>query len=323
LVADRRNLDVPRSATKAVLTERILTALRRLRNEKAAARDYRRTHTVRAAEELPWDVYTADEWGRLGYRPTGYGKWWCGGRQYTGCGDRIPDNGGRANEAIDAIAGGFGPLELLYQLNKHAKFETVKHYYALKDCVMRLSAGQCVRGEITRVEESECFGCDGSGGRAYDECRRCGGTGIYSSRTLYLWVLREGEREYQFHSYVKPPRVDATHDDGGTNFGRRITDFDRWLLTPVEIRRALNRWCQTEHRRRVVASAQDDGAVLGWYSTEDRLNRLLTDEERRRFEEERMGRLRAMARDQIGRARRFYIEELSSLPPGGVPLWPN
>ena len=52
-------------------------------------------------------------------------------------------------------------------------------FYAAKDRFLRFAFPQLVEGRVSREETSSCWGCLG------EECFKCCGTGIYSSRTLY------------------------------------------------------------------------------------------------------------------------------------------
>jgi hypothetical protein len=89
--------------------------------------------------------------------------------------------------------------------------KVVRHpdLYSLKDQWIEANQDHLIEGRIARVETRTCWGCHGAGTVSdywddEEECGRCDGTGIYSSRTLYEHHFEIVGQRFVFHSYVEP-----------------------------------------------------------------------------------------------------------------------
>lgn len=103
-----------------------------------------------------------------------------------------------------------------------------KAMYAVKDRFICAASAHLREGRVSRVENRMCFGCGGTGGRGEYECRRCDGSGVYSSRTLYEHVFVIDGEEFCVHSYITPPK-DKLLDAPGADlpsYGRRFTSAE-------------------------------------------------------------------------------------------------
>jgi hypothetical protein len=97
---------------------------------------------------------------------------------------------------VVALAEAIKTANRLQKVRKNARF------YPLKDRWIQLNQSNLAEGLIAREEVRTCWSCDG-----YSECYRCGGTGIYSTRTLYEHRFVIEGRKYSFHSYLVPTTV--------------------------------------------------------------------------------------------------------------------
>ncbi len=118
--------------------------------------------------------------------------------------------------------------EAIRLANRLQKVKRVPDFYALKDKWLEHNKDCLIEGRIARREGGQCWQCYGED----DECPKCDGTGVYSSRTLYEHrILIEG-REYSFHSYTKPKHLNP---DGGLNLPAYGRPFKRSELpTPPQ-----------------------------------------------------------------------------------------
>jgi hypothetical protein len=120
--------------------------------------------------------------------------------------------------------------EALFHLNRYAKHETCseKHQDAIYDLKNRLchklyQEGFC--SEAIHIKsppiEDECWNCDGTGLHWSGEaCRKCGGTGVYRTKTRGYWAFRflvDG-REFAWHQperlapWAKPLGEQTQHE---------------------------------------------------------------------------------------------------------------
>ncbi len=230
-----------------------------------------------STDAAPHGLYTREQWRRLGYgvrrsaRPAGYV---IGDRRLLPLYDhpptfpaRKPVAGDRAWAYLLRHYRGDESLALtrsVWVANRLAKLDAAlrRQFYALKDRFLALHADCLVEGRVARVERKRCWGCHGTGvyqGRsrsddwdeydgigdeyADDTCRRCWGTGVYRSATLYEWRLNIAGRPYCFHSYAKPPAVSDTPGADLDDYGRRFTDADLTGLPPVPLAYYLPALC--------------------------------------------------------------------------------
>ncbi len=111
-----------------------------------------------------------------------------------------------------------------------------RRFYALKDRFLKAHQHCLIDGRLSRVETSPCW----CGGR--DEwCEKCGGSGVYSRRTLYEHHLDVGGQAYCFHSYAKPTRLSDAVGADLKSYGRRFsaTELHSLLLTLPDYLRML------------------------------------------------------------------------------------
>ncbi|QDU50510.1 hypothetical protein [Gimesia panareensis] len=124
--------------------------------------------------------------------------------------------------------------------NKLQKVKRISEVYDLKDDWIRANQGNLTEGKITRVEEKECWSCDGKGYFSDyeddfdDECDRCGGTGLYSQRTLYEHNFEIDGHMSCFHSYSKPIKLSESKGADLKNYGRPFTK-DELPLPPQHL----------------------------------------------------------------------------------------
>lgn len=75
-------------------------------------------------------------------------------------------------------------------------------FYSVKDAAIARYGSQ---GRRAREEKRMCYGCNGTGEDDWGNgCDRCDGTGVYSSRWLYLHEFTVAGQHYALHSYVQP-----------------------------------------------------------------------------------------------------------------------
>jgi hypothetical protein len=108
--------------------------------------------------------------------------------------------------------------------------KVVRHpdLYSLKDQWIEANQDHLIEGRIARVETRTCWGCHGAGTVSdywddEEECGRCDGTGIYSSRTLYEHHFEIVGQRFVFHSYVEPKVVSEERGEDADRYGRPFT----------------------------------------------------------------------------------------------------
>lgn len=297
-----------KSWTRPQIVDAIVSVISFKREQRRKKWKWIADHTFATENDVAWNLYTPDQWKQLGYlpdyRPAGVPTYrssevtawsWVGPDRvpYYAAGKAIHAKS-RDITAIRAVASDMGltPIEALRQLNKHGKFNH-KNYYTLKDTILNELSDKVIYGAVTRVETQECWTCDGRGyySDTHNECWSCGGDGIYRTSTLYEWRFKEGEQEYSFHSYQKPPRIDETHNNQCRNFGRRITDFTRWKLTPHELELFLQDWRKDKER----VKADNPAFLHQWMEARlDKLPTLMSQEERREIYNRRIDDVRRL-----------------------------
>jgi len=105
------------------------------------------------------------------------------------------------------------------------------------------------------VEEKECWSCCGQGYFSDyeddfdDECDRCGGTGLYSQRTLYEHNFEIDGHMFCFHSYTKPERLSEAKGVDLANYGRPFKK-DELPLPPQQLIVELIKDLMSESQRR-------------------------------------------------------------------------
>lgn len=107
------------------------------------------------------------------------------------------------------------------RLVKDRARSTRRSFYEVKDMFMRAYQPCLVDGQIAREEELECY-CDGT----MEWCRKCLGTGIYRTRTLYLHRFMIEGKPYSFHSYQKPTLLSSIPGEDKETYGGRFTEAE-------------------------------------------------------------------------------------------------
>lgn len=111
--------------------------------------------------------------------------------------------------------------------NRLQKVRRHPDFYDLKDRWIESHQDHLTLGRITRIENQCCWGCMGTGtsnGRCEeDECERCDGTGIYSSRTLYEHQFEIAGQRFVFHSRICPESLSNEPATNSQQFGRPFT----------------------------------------------------------------------------------------------------
>lgn len=103
------------------------------------------------------------------------------------------------------------------RLIKSAARSSRASFYSIKDAFIRRYGGP---GKRVREEVKTCWGCGGEKVDEWgDECARCDGTGVYSSRWLYLYEFEVAGRRYSLHSYVEPELVLEEMGENAEHFG--------------------------------------------------------------------------------------------------------
>ena len=108
----------------------------------------------------------------------------------------------------------FGSLteagEWMYRLNVFARSLGGRHpiidqIYDLKNALIKYLYQRGYAREVKlHFQNRICFGCDGTGEYwTGDDCRRCGGTGIYSSTRLYAFRFKVNGHSYAWHQLEK------------------------------------------------------------------------------------------------------------------------
>jgi len=117
----------------------------------------------------------------------------------------------------------------LQKVNRRAEF------YPLKDEWIRRNQNRLLEGRIARLEERVCWDCNGDGeSRWGEECFKCGGTGVYSSSTLYEHLFEIEGRNYCFHSYQRPRSISNNPGADLAHYGRPFS-ADELPLPPQSL----------------------------------------------------------------------------------------
>ncbi len=93
----------------------------------------------------------------------------------------------------------------MFYLNRFARTTSLEKtrqiIYSLKTRLIRqLYEGGYCTGVRLSIRQKECWGCGGTGQDwSGGLCKRCGGSGIYSSVPMYNFTFRVGRRVYCWH----------------------------------------------------------------------------------------------------------------------------
>ena len=93
-------------------------------------------------------------------------------------------------------------------------------FYSLKDAFIDRYGCE---GRRAREEVRTCRRCDGSGDDGWGYCDRCEGTGIWSSRWLYLHEFTVAGQRYSLHSYHTPKVLLEGESANLERYGGRFT----------------------------------------------------------------------------------------------------
>ncbi|MEQ8853625.1 hypothetical protein [Gimesia sp.] len=107
-------------------------------------------------------------------------------------------------------------------VNRLQKVNRIDEVYSLKDQWIEANQHNLTEGKFVRRETKVCWSCDGG----YDDCWSCGGTGIYSDRTLYEHNFNIAGQDICFHSYVKPEILSDGKGADLRNYGRPFKRSD-------------------------------------------------------------------------------------------------
>ena len=127
--------------------------------------------------------------------------------------------------------------------NKLQKVKRIAEFYPLKDQWIKANQHKLVEGRVTRVETKSCWSCGGTGQILIwdddyfeDDCPKCDGSGVFSSRTLYEHAFLIDCTRFCFHSYIRPKVVIAEQQADGTDkaFGRPF-DKDELPVPPQSV----------------------------------------------------------------------------------------
>jgi hypothetical protein len=199
----------------------------------------------------PLHLYSRTQWRRIGYevRPDAESMSYCclhRGRlvvplyRPAQVDERRSRHGHLSGEALwDRYkAMGLGLAHAVWAANKLQKIKPhdKARFYRLKDRFLERHQDALVEGRVARHEARLCWDCDG-GEHPYGEtCWKCGGTGVYSERTLYEHILDLDGRAWSFHSYIEPRSVGETPGADLAAYGKRFGPKDRVpLRLPVYI----------------------------------------------------------------------------------------
>lgn len=197
-------------------------------------------------DPLPSDQYTAREWRHLGaaVKPGANPSGFLARRRGAVSNPLFTPN---SVEAIPSPRSGWEPVRLwqfwrggfqcdLVALATAVRFANrlikltpfVGHkrpVYEVKDRFIRFASSYLRECRVSRIEEKSCWGCGGTGAQGDEECDRCDGGGVYSSRTLYEHLFEIDGDEFNFHSYVAPPSHKLSNAAGADlrSYGRRFT----------------------------------------------------------------------------------------------------
>ncbi|MGL4423258.1 MAG: hypothetical protein ACRCZF_21530 [Gemmataceae bacterium] len=197
------------------------------------------------ADSLPTDQYTAREWRHLGakLRKDAKPRSYLSRRKDTSLSPLFaasvvePSSSRRAKwvpvrlwqfwrdgfeSDVVALA---TAVRFANRLIKLAPFSCHKReVYEVKDRFIRLACPYLRESRVSRVEERQCWDCGGHGLQGDEECYRCDGSGVYSSRTLYEHLFEIGGEEFCFHSFVQPPANHLSCAAGADlpSYGRRF-----------------------------------------------------------------------------------------------------
>lgn len=105
---------------------------------------------------------------------------------------------------------------------------TKRRFYSLKDEFIKRNQHSLTMGQAVRDEVRECWDCDGTGDDwCWDgPCEKCGGTGIYSKRTLYLHKFIIGGQAYSFHSYQEPISLSEEKGEDLESYGGKFSESE-------------------------------------------------------------------------------------------------
>ena len=118
-------------------------------------------------------------------------------------------------------------LQAIWVANRLVKpmaVSTRRQFYALKDeAIQRYGE----KGRKARQEEKICFRCEGSGEDPWDDeypCHKCGGSGIFASRWLFVHEFDVCGQRYCFHSYLPPKTLLDGQAEDAEHYGGSFTD---------------------------------------------------------------------------------------------------
>lgn len=95
-------------------------------------------------------------------------------------------------------------------------------FYSIKNEFIRRFADE---GNAVRQEVLYCYRCDGvDTSRDEEPCRRCGGSGIYKSRWLYVYNFDVAGQSYSFHSYIEPIKLGRIASTNSNESGGKFTE---------------------------------------------------------------------------------------------------
>lgn len=226
-------------------------------------------------DEPTLDLYTAEEWGRLGYRVIGEPaslliKAGNPARLYdrfrvtvTGATSNLPAKQlwllWRRQYPTDLLA----VTKALQAANKLVKIvpngrETSRELYPLKDTfIRRWLSPHLVSGRVSREETRSCWGCQF---RREPGCERCDYTGIYESHTLYEHHFVVDGHAVCFHAYQRPAKLDTTPGANLRQFGVRWTLAEIPLLRLSELLRLLRYATQNVLERAAKVSRPEESS---------------------------------------------------------------
>lgn len=113
------------------------------------------------------------------------------------------------------------------RLVKAKALSTRRLFYSIKDAaIVRYGEG----GSRAREEKWICYHCV-EGIDAYgDPCERCGGSGVFKAKWLYLHEFKVAGQVYRLHSYVEPKVLSDEPSADLESYGGSFSDAEQKAL---------------------------------------------------------------------------------------------
>lgn len=113
------------------------------------------------------------------------------------------------------------------------------------------------------------LGCGGEG------CYRCGGSGLYRPRWLYVHKFAVAGRTYCFHSYTAPTNLVEGFGEDKETYGGKFSEAE-WKDLPLPVSGlkkilhhvATDLWRMSHYMGRYYTDAPADAPVGEWYGQE-------------------------------------------------------